>query len=853
MIWMRPSAMFGKTTEIPPPYPARLDPPYPHLALLIQFRNSKARRGLMAYFQKFFMLLEPVGRCPTCIVTSFLYMALTDDTFSDITHIDQIMVPEFPLVGVHTLTMKDSVLSQPVFRAEVVKDSVYVISPDKALQAGCHQRQLTLVSNRLGYKAHITMYNWRRGAGKTFARCLKETNHQALMSHLSSRTYTSTMGMNVGSDPEAPTRLDLIEIATLDRLDDLVQRRITKQKCRTQAEGLAQQLKLLDPDDSALEEERASFYGKLRTAVLKLQKLNAEYATLYHGEMKTCVIVSIGKENDDGISTSNVALVTNITDPHAALFDILYHSAESHLSCEVTSTVNMYLALPARRFAMCYPGEYPTADEKCPGCGIDCRHGTFQGKGSIGCKPKTTFPTCAEFIVHVRDHIDTIGPRGCRWCLEGTACGDNNDDQDWACHFAQVHDINVSPEVAVNYCILCLELHIDALGHVEGEVDLTPIGIEFMDPWDNAVDYQNDLGFDGAHPEFHPEFHCQVVDGVPLTPMYCACGHYMSHIQTHDKEIEEEDNMCPVPSCGTHKFNRFELEMHLVAFHCLPLHSSGQQALFWHLKLPLPPKAAPTVNLAHSDDAMEVDEAAAPPTVKLTKAALLVIASRERRQRRDSANAGSQGTTDNTAGIPKGHWCTSCHNQVDNILDHVDVCTFPMRSTHFHLLTCENLGRVNTSEILARLESNAQGPVALSSKSQQQEPVALSSKKQNSDEDSEEDEVYGSPAAKLRCLDQGPADVSQSSFDREEGQSSRKRVCSQAMIHLGQCPNPADLPGYLCNGYSREFTVAELDLHFSTLCKASTCGTFQHRLRNPEGAISEKWSKGLETWKDVDE
>lgn len=51
----------------------------------------------------------------------------------------------------------------------------------------------------------------------------------------------------------------------------------------------------------------------------------------------------------------------------------------------------------------------------------------------------------------------------------------------------------------------------------KGEVDRTPVGVEFMAAVDNAIEYANGSGFDGALPEFHGE----IVNRVCLSPMFC--------------------------------------------------------------------------------------------------------------------------------------------------------------------------------------------------------------------------------------------------------------------------------------------------------------------------------------------
>lgn len=79
--------------------------------------------------------------------------------------------------------------------------------------------------------------------------------------------------------------------------------------------------------------------------------------------------------------------------------------------------------------------------------------------------------------------------------------------------------------------------------------------------------------------------------------------------------------MCPVPSCGSKVFTEFDLVMHLVAFHRLPLCGSTNHTVVRRLRLPVAPSDSPTpvvdlthsvVDLAHSDDSMDVDSQLSP-------------------------------------------------------------------------------------------------------------------------------------------------------------------------------------------------------------------------------------------------
>ncbi|KAJ7629713.1 hypothetical protein DFH06DRAFT_708967 [Mycena polygramma] len=271
-----------------------------------------------------------------------------------------------------------------------------------------------------------------------------------------------------------------------------------------------------------------------------------------------------------------------------------------------------------------------------------------------GCKKNengVVFRTRADFVEHVQTHFPSFSlppshnypERYCRWSLDdGEMCLDTDEDGDLFKHFGQVHNVNLRDKVAVRYCVPCVEWTVDELGdglYWEGhchmhfadlfdrfstrpdeEVDLAPIGIQVID---NTIEFQHGTGFSDAHPEFHG--HC--VRGVALEPGWCPwCVFdvtlsielrmaqfltpwaFQKHLHTHDELIVDDDkNLCPVPSCGTHRFSRFDLLTHMVSFHRVPICGATHHTVVRRLKLPPVPAALPEqapVDLTHlhSDD-----------------------------------------------------------------------------------------------------------------------------------------------------------------------------------------------------------------------------------------------------------
>ncbi|KAJ7268710.1 hypothetical protein B0H12DRAFT_1096239 [Mycena haematopus] len=779
------------------------DPAHPRLVVGLLFRYLKGRRGKVAHFLRYMLVLEPAGRRATCVVSMLLYLAFEDGIFEDVHNIEAILFPRFSPTSSHTLAIKTSHKEQPVFRSEEVVKGVYEISDVRALTASRHNYTLNKTAYNMGYKVNVSMYVWRRGASNNFNTCFKGDLRDALLNHRTggkmfasayqTRSHAQDFGavlhgreddeesirsaqtattMSVDRDRDAPTALDLCDLAELDREPEMVVMRATKTGLRAAAATIVLSLKSLS-EDAADDEARANLHGDLRTATLKLKAHMASYRAIRARELRTRmktkrelwykgtsrrqltgeaqsarkplndktvnavvpykhrVVDSSGKENIEITSKSLINM--SPINPQDALFDVLYHSADPCLRTEVAATVDMYLGLPKRRYALCYPGEYPTADEKCPGCGEDCRRGVFntQARGNSigghihechqesleksalqsvvdsyqpqgcfwsGCSDAeacTTFASRDSFVNHVRLHLDEMDRDSqCQWLVEEDHPCDDSDIVDWLLHLAREHNVNVRTKIQVNYCVICPEWTIDSSGdgmaweahlwrhyedqfqafdaRADDQVNLTPIGVEFTAAIDNAVEYENGTGFNGALPEFHGE----IVDSIPLSPMHCPCcvfdatleivermrqftsnESFFRHLGTHDASIEDDNNLCPVPSCGTHNFSRFDLETHLIAFHRVPLFSTTRATAMRRLKLPPPPTlpdaTRPVIDLAHlhdQDTGPDTDRSQAKPLSIDIQRKLVRQA---------------------TAAPPVHGWCYGCSKQYDDIGKHL--------------------------------------------------------------------------------------------------------------------------------------------------------------------------------------
>ncbi|KAJ6494605.1 hypothetical protein DFH09DRAFT_1206539 [Mycena vulgaris] len=311
------------------------------------------------------------------------------------------------------------------------------------------------------------------------------------------------------------------------------------------------------------------------------------------------------------------------------------------------------------------------------------------------------------FVAHARTHLTSFYKRPsrnypirhCRWLLENGKMCMGVDENDWEKHFGRVHHINIRETVQVHYCVICAQWHVDEPGdgslwehhcyhhydsiyepfskRVPGEVDLTPVGVQFTAPLENSVEYAHGTGFDGKHPEFHGH----VVQGVALDPMFCPwcifddtlpiearmrqwleTWAFQAHVQTHDELIlDNAENLCPVPSCGTHTFSRFDLMAHLVAFHRVPL--CGARSLLTVRRLRLPTLIQVPIPSATGDDTDS-----APPVKTLAVAAAKPTPHQAGKARLKKERAAAAAASDPAVA---GH-CYGCSQQYDNIGKHLE-------------------------------------------------------------------------------------------------------------------------------------------------------------------------------------
>ncbi|KAJ7441082.1 hypothetical protein FB451DRAFT_1377387 [Mycena latifolia] len=270
-----------------------------------------------------------------------------------------------------------------------------------------------------------------------------------------------------------------------------------------------------------------------------------------------------------------MAVSDPMDDAHAIIKNFtLENAGDAHF----VASVNALLGLPDRPFKLCYPGESPTHDGRCPVCDKETTAAnmnkgggnvathihacimkqlrenvqkdaeanyTAQACGWTTCGDKTVWATRAKFCQHLTRHIENLrfamaqrGVASCMWEVGGKPCGEMG-CEDLETHFAQVHGVNPSEKIDVKYCAICAESFIDfdgdgelwrehCLDHfavlflpfvlqVEAVVDFSEHGVIFTPSVDQRIQYENGSGLGGERPEFHGHLDHQ----VPLAPCFC--------------------------------------------------------------------------------------------------------------------------------------------------------------------------------------------------------------------------------------------------------------------------------------------------------------------------------------------
>lgn len=81
---------------------------------------------------------------------------------------------------------------------------------------------------------------------------------------------------------------------------------------------------------------------------------------------------SIGPNKENHASPTFVPNDTTTHDPYDDLLALFHNLTSESCSTHLGKCVDMLLSLPSMTLAECYPGQFPTAENKCPVCDKQC-------------------------------------------------------------------------------------------------------------------------------------------------------------------------------------------------------------------------------------------------------------------------------------------------------------------------------------------------------------------------------------------------------------------------------------------------------------------------------------------------
>ncbi|KAF8210993.1 hypothetical protein K438DRAFT_2011414 [Mycena galopus ATCC 62051] len=335
-------------------------------------------------------------------------------------------------------------------------------------------------------------------------------------------------GMSKDRDPNAPISLDAREENELLADEELVGLRVEKAKLRLRIEEAR---RLPDPtpeEETAAQDLIVQLVGQIRdldrrhqgivsreTRALILLKRKKYFAdaslrqltgkmpaqrvplmsttNVLHDISPVSTTAAPGKENRS--QRAPAPPPRPLSDPMTDALDIIYNftvtadddggdssDAVPIGTAHFLASVNALLGLPERAPKMCYPGQSPTLENKCPMCDVEMiLDNVNSGGGNVAthlhacytrelrnmaqkdlddayepttcswskCKVgKTVWATRADYCEHLDVHLRKLRyplqgtVPSCKWETSGVACGET-DYEDVEAHFAQAHLLNV--------------------------------------------------------------------------------------------------------------------------------------------------------------------------------------------------------------------------------------------------------------------------------------------------------------------------------------------------------------------------------------------------------------------------
>ncbi|KAJ7656859.1 hypothetical protein DFH06DRAFT_1132083 [Mycena polygramma] len=423
---------WGALTFLVFPNPNPEDALFPLVGILVDVELLKAWRMDESKRKSFFLWPEPLGNRALCPVTTILAMAEEDAVWEDVQRVRYLIHPTIAPTAVHKLTIKESCLKQPIFRADVLGPDGWTTSKTAALKARTNRQHTKQLCFMEGFTKGLTNYAFRRRAAKNLTSTVSDEDRatqmgQVVNTRMYGTAYKSTLGLldlgaifnqresvpavadamevasgvSLNRDRNAPQRLSVEQLDVVRNTPELVVMRNAGHERRAEANDAAEKLKLLEStsesDSELLTEERVVVDALRKTAA----GVEAKYAAALNREVKAQIqvvrneyfagasrrqlhgqpaptlppLTTLARPDSSapsvrgGKENANAPpTLPSLIDPHASLLDILYHFAIPDVHEEILACVDAILGLPERKFHPCYPGESPTVDGRCQTC-----------------------------------------------------------------------------------------------------------------------------------------------------------------------------------------------------------------------------------------------------------------------------------------------------------------------------------------------------------------------------------------------------------------------------------------------------------------------------------------------------
>ncbi|KAF7291158.1 hypothetical protein MIND_01259000 [Mycena indigotica] len=601
----------------------------PLIALITTIRLLKGLRTDDSATKQFFILQEPSSHRLVDGLLYALVLAFNDDIFQDVKTIEEIFHPKYPTTGSHMLRIKADKQNLPVIRKETMVNGMWSVANELAMPYSMIANRMRMLSLKAGFRHWITFYCFRRGTANRLAGEIPADERKLLMGHSSNSNqfYTSYMsrrstidlgailaqntngpdpehqtvikalgGMSHDLDPNAPLTLNAAEVAEMLAEPELVELREKRKEVSERIAMEKAKLEEIPEDDDethqaqcdvieTLEEEELSYFQSHKAKISTEERFRFEekrkkyfdeasmrQLTGQQGGPKRTPMANISVNSPRRVAPQQSTSAQKENAPRA-------HPAVTidNRSIHFVSCAKALIGLPARPSALCYPGEGPTQEGKCPVCDVELspQTHTFSANNMAThihkcvlddarikataelekeyspqlcwwktCKVKGVFETRASFAAHIRHHTETAKNAGwsgskavCRWVDEEQqeVCGDIECDEE---HMGRAHQINVWPQVRVEYDALSSDTFIDIDGdgdtwrercneqymelyepfavRTEDEVEFDTKGVTFSE---GCVLFENGEGFGGERPEYHGHIERLVALAAPFAFM----------------------------------------------------------------------------------------------------------------------------------------------------------------------------------------------------------------------------------------------------------------------------------------------------------------------------------------------